>query len=94
LALSAIDRIFPPIRPSRFKHHSDAPKSVVEMAAEEGQQMFGPQGGLEPGTVIDLGPARPPVNPVDQAAGGAAGRWEPAAHDVQFPHPAYCPRCP
>ena len=37
-------------------------KSVAEMAAEKGEQMetFGPDAGVNPGTVIDLGPAKPP----------------------------------
>ena len=40
-------------------------KSVAEMAAEKGEQMemFRPDGGVNPGTVIDLGPAKPPQKP-------------------------------
>src|SRR5262245_1441954 len=37
-------------------------KSVAEMAAEEGEQMemFGPDTGVHPSAVIDLGPEKPP----------------------------------
>ena len=33
-----------------------ADASLLEIAAGKGQQMFAPQGGVDPGTVIDLGP--------------------------------------
>jgi hypothetical protein len=36
-------------------------KSVAEMAAEKGEQVLGPDGEVNPGTVISLGPGKPPT---------------------------------
>jgi hypothetical protein len=35
-------------------------KGVAEMAAQKGEQIFVPDGDVNPGTVIDLGPKKPP----------------------------------
>ena len=34
-------------------------KSVAEMAAEKGEQVMGPDGEVNPGTVIGVGPKKP-----------------------------------
>ena len=37
-------------------------KSVAEMAAEKGEQVLGPDGEVNPGTIINLGFYEPPYS--------------------------------